>query len=278
VRQGPAQARQADTPPSASGRLADGQGTFRRPKYVLRTFPYQSNSLPRLTLIFLMDRSVGRVVLAAPPPHRIVISTFSDRRFFVWAIYGGVGRKRYSPDRSVSIVAGHRALKNVGKRGQSIRRDSRRGGAFVCDTVPCVARPRAVFPALVFVRRAPQPRTRRRFPLRVVPPCVAPLPLVADANGNQKEINKASDARWTTTRAGGGGNARDHDARVGIMRGGDARRTTTSTQGTASHMNAHPRPIGQPIDLSECPYPTFPGSRTSLLVSIRFDGGCFQWS
>jgi len=37
------------------------QGTFRRPNYVFWTIPYQSNSLPRPTLILLEDRSVGRV-------------------------------------------------------------------------------------------------------------------------------------------------------------------------------------------------------------------------
>jgi len=38
-----------------------GQGTFRRPEYVFWTIPYQSNGLPRPTLILLDDRSVGRV-------------------------------------------------------------------------------------------------------------------------------------------------------------------------------------------------------------------------
>ena len=126
-----------------------------------------------------------------------------------------------------------------GKDGQAVRRDGRRGGAFVCDTVPRVAPPCAVFPALVFVRRAPPPPRASLPPLRR-PPARRPSPSWPTANGNnQKEINKASDARWTTTRAGGG-SARDHDARAGMMRGGDARRTTTSTRGTASHMNAQP--------------------------------------
>jgi len=44
------------------GSWVAGQGTFRRYKYVFRTIPYQSNGLPRPTLIFLEDRSVGRVV------------------------------------------------------------------------------------------------------------------------------------------------------------------------------------------------------------------------
>jgi len=73
VRQGPAQARQADKmsknreampPLLASDGWMTGQGTFGRPKSVFWTIPhwYQSNGLPSPTLIFLEDRSVGRVV------------------------------------------------------------------------------------------------------------------------------------------------------------------------------------------------------------------------
>ena len=85
VRQGPAQARQADKmsknreampPLLASDGWMTGQGTFGRPKSVFWTIPhwYQSNGLPSPTLIFLEDRSVGRVEPFAFPPLSHVFS------------------------------------------------------------------------------------------------------------------------------------------------------------------------------------------------------------
>ena len=70
-----------------------------------------------------------------------------------------------------------KALKSVGRTGQSVRRDGRHGGAFVCVTVPRVAPPRAVVPALVSVRIAPPPRPRRRPSPRRPPVRRPPPPL-----------------------------------------------------------------------------------------------------
>jgi len=118
-------------------------------------------------------RCQGTPTGSAPPSNSVFhiprILDFSYAQ--IWGVLKTVPR-----DPPFSAPDGHRALKSVGNRGQSVRRDGRRGGAFMCDTVPRVAPPRAVFPAPVFVQRAPPPHACRRSTPRVAHPRIAPLP------------------------------------------------------------------------------------------------------